>query len=85
MSRKKRSKEEVEEILRFFAQGMSVNEISQKFSISNTAFYRLLRVSRGEAPDASKKKQESQIAKLKKQLEQRNKEIRLLKEVLKKS
>jgi transposase len=84
-SMKKRSKEEVETILREFAQGMSLVEICKKYDMSDSAFYRLLAASKGLDPNAYRKKSESKIAKLEKALEKREKEIRLLKMVLKKT
>lgn len=82
---KKRSAEEVEEILRAFANGMSIPAIAKKYTISQSAFYRLLKVSRGEHPDRSKYRETSKIAKLEKALAEREKEISLLKAALKKS
>jgi hypothetical protein len=85
MPRKNRSPEEVAEILRAFASGEPLAVILKKFAISESAYYRIIRVSRGRPADNSKRKQESKIARLEKQLQERNKEIALLKSVLKKS
>jgi AraC-like DNA-binding protein len=85
VSRKKRSTEEVDEILKEFSECRSVSEVSLKFGISESAFYRLLKVSRGEAPCSSKKAQQTKLKKLEKLLLERDKEIALLKSALKKS
>ena len=83
MPRKKRSLEEIEEILRAFAQGSSIFDISVKYDISQPAFYRILKFSRGQSPNGDKRK--SKIEKLESELRMREKEIRLLKAALKKS
>lgn len=82
---KKRSKEEVENILREFASGLSLVDICEKHQMSESGFYRLLSASKGVDPNAYRKKNESKIAKLEKELAKREKEIRLLKMVLKKT
>lgn len=84
MSRKARSQEEVEEILRAFAKGDSIAEVCKRFDITESSFYRLLKSSRGEDPNA-KRKQESKIAKLEKKLKDRDLEVHILKSILKKS
>jgi transposase-like protein len=84
MSRKVRSQEEVEEILRAFANGESISEVCKRFELTESSFYRILKSSRGEDPH-SKRKQESKIAKLEKQLNERNREIHILKSILKKT
>lgn len=85
MPRKKRSLEEVEDILRSFANGLSISDISKKYQISEASFYRILRVSRGEPADASQRKRVATIEKLEKTLREREKEISLLRAALKKS
>ncbi len=81
---KYRPKEELEEMLRAFAGGMSISEISKKHDISEAAFYRMIKASRGET-DKTVKNRESKIKKLEKTLKEREKEISLLKDILKKS
>ena len=83
MSRKVRSKDEIENILRAFTKGMKPAEIFEKYEISEPAFYRLLRVSRGETPEASPRA--SKVEKLEQKIEERDREIALLKAALKKS
>lgn len=83
VSLKKRSKEEVEAILREYAGGAGILELAKKYEMSETTFYRILGLSRGAVP--KDKKRESRIKKLEKTLAQRDKEISLLKAVLKKS
>jgi len=85
MSRKQRSKEEISEILKAYAGGSSVFEIRDRFGISLSAFHRLLRASRGMEPDTTKANQKAKVARLERELAAREKEIRLLKEALKKS
>lgn len=85
MSRKVREKDEVEAILRAFANGSSILEINEKFKISESAFYRLLRVSRGLDAQPAKTRVRSKVEKLEKKLKEREREIALLKAVLKKS
>lgn len=85
VARKKRSPEEVEEILRAFAQGASMYDISVKYDITQPSFYRILRASRGDPPNGIRAKQKTKIERLEAELRMREKEIRLLKEALKKS
>ena len=83
MSRKVRSPEEIKAILKAFEGGMSQPEISKKFALSEAGFYRILRVSRGETPEASPRN--SRVEQLEKKLKQRDLEIALLKAALKKT
>lgn len=85
MSKKNRTPEEVVEILSEFEKGSSIYEVSERFGISQAAFYRLLKVSRGEPADAKKFKEKSQLRKLEGKLKEREKEIALLRAALKKS
>lgn len=84
MSYKKRTEEEVQIMLKEFAQGVSIPEISKKYSISHSSFYRLLWDSRG-VDMSTRKTSHSKIKKLEKTLQERDKEIALLKAALKKS
>lgn len=85
MSYKKRTKEEMENILREFASGVSLPDIAKKYGISQTSFYRLVLASRGLNPNAGVEQRRNRIKKLEKDLDARDKEIRLLKAILKKS
>ncbi len=80
MPRKKRSEEEIKEILKAQANGVPISEICKQFDMSQTAYYRLIHASQGAMP----KKAESKIKKLEKKLKEREREIALLKEILKK-
>jgi hypothetical protein len=84
MSYKKRNKEEVEAILRDYAAGKPMREICEAHLISEAGFYRLLSDSKGVDP-IKKKSSESRVKKLEKIIEQRDKEIALMKAALKKS
>ena len=85
MSYKKRTKKEMENILREFASGVSLPDIAKKYGISQTGFYRLVLASRGLNPNAGVEQRRNRIKKLEKDLDARDKEIRLLKAILKKS
>jgi len=85
MSRKARSKEEVNEIVKAYANGSSYNDLVKKYGISVASLHRLIRVSRGEPPDPSKLKQAKKIERLEKTLLQQEKIISILKAALKKS
>ena len=81
---KPRSKEEVEAILRDVRGEMRMHEVCEKYGISETALYRLLALSTG-TPSKGYQRQESRVARLEKQLAERDKEIRLMRAALKKS
>ncbi len=85
ISMKKRSSEEIESILRDFSNGSSVSEICSKYALSEGLFYRIIRMSRGVTDVSYQKKRESKINKLEKKLNEREREIALLKAALKKS
>jgi len=85
MSRKPRDKKEVDKIIKSHKSGESLNKILKDHGMSVSAFYRLLRVSRGEVPDPSKLKEAKRLARLEGALKQRDKEIALLKAALKKN
>lgn len=85
MSYRKRTNEEMEVILREFASGMALHDISKKYGISEAGFYRLLLASKGIEPNPGVEQRRNRIKKLEKDLEARDKEIRLLKAILKKS
>lgn len=82
---KARSKEEVEAILKDMRDGMRVAEVCQKHGISETSLYRVLALKTGSASKGYEKRQESRIARLERELAERDKEIRLMKAALKKS
>ena len=84
MSYKKRSKKEVEAILQAHKSGVSVTRICEKYSISETGFYRILMASRGLVIKSNNRSQ-SKIKKLESQVKERDKTILLLKAALKKS
>lgn len=83
MSYKKRTKEEVELILKELGSGLSRAEICMKHSISSTALHRLIADNAGVQPE--KRKVESKIKKLEKIIAQQELEIKLMKAALKKS
>lgn len=85
VSRKVRTEAEIKEILRAFAGGASIPDVSKQYGISESAFYRLLRVSRGESPEASPRKDAKRIEHLEKKLQEREREIALMRSILKKS
>ncbi|MNL69487.1 hypothetical protein D3C87_1943560 [compost metagenome] len=85
MPLKKRPTEEVEAMLKDYSAGLTQLEICEKYSISQSAFVRIVRVSRGLEPDASKRKTENKVKKLEKTLKERDREIALLKAILKKN
>ncbi|PIU00604.1 MAG: hypothetical protein COT74_04440 [Bdellovibrionales bacterium CG10_big_fil_rev_8_21_14_0_10_45_34] len=85
VSLKKRSKEEIEGILRAFAQGRSLIEISRDFQVSEGAFYRILRDSRGAPVYPGERQRRAKINRLEKKLKERDREIALLRSALKKS
>lgn len=84
MSYKKRTIEETESILRDFAGGLSILEICTKHSLSESGFYRILGAARG-TDLKGKSKSETKIKRLEKVVQERNREIQLLKNILKKS
>ncbi|MGZ3770766.1 MAG: hypothetical protein ACXVCR_11570 [Bdellovibrio sp.] len=83
MPYKRRSKEEIENILKDYAADISEFEICSKYSLSGSGFRRILAASRGENPHS--RKVESKISRLEKKLKEQEKEIALLKAALKKS
>lgn len=83
MSYKKRTAEETESILREYAGGASIVDLCEKYSMSQSGFYRLLLSSRGIEPKTSK--QQEKIKRLEKKLQEREREISLLRNILKKS
>ena len=85
MSKKNRPKEEAEEIVKALENGTDPREIRDRYGISLSAIYRLLRDSRGLEPNPSAKKQTIKIKKLEKTLQEKDKEIALLRQALKKS
>lgn len=85
MPHKPRPKEEIVGVLSDYEQGLSVKDICQKYEISQTTFFRMLRVSRGFPADATRRKIENKVQKLEKTLKEREREIVLLKAALKKS
>ncbi|RYZ89244.1 MAG: hypothetical protein EOP06_09610 [Proteobacteria bacterium] len=83
MSLKKRSAEEIENIIQDFASESSLHDISVKYSISEDAIYRLLQKHHGSfVPQSSAKKKK--ITSLEKKVAEQEKEIALLKAALKK-
>ena len=83
--RKPRSKEEIEAIVADAESGVAPIEICEKYAISETAFYTLLRAYRGMPPKDYRKEEEKKSKKLEKKLAERERERVLLKEILKKS
>ena len=84
MSYKRRSKKEVDAILNAHKSGVSVARICEKYAVSETGFYRILMASRGLST-TSGSRAHKKIKRLESQLKEREKEISLLKAVLKKS
>lgn len=85
MPHKPRPKEETLGILNDYDQGMSAKDICRKYDISESTFFRMLRVSRGFPANATRRKIENKVQKLEKTLKEREREIALLKAALKKS
>jgi len=83
--RKPRTKEEIEAIVCDAEAGVSALEIAQKYDISETALYTLLRAYRGMPPKDYRKEEEKKSKKLEKKLAEKEREIVLLKAALKKN
>jgi transposase len=83
---KKRSEEELAEILEDYRRGMKFLEISQKYKIGESSFYRILGKYKGLNAEEIKKlrHQDKEIRRLKKQLKDREFENKILKEALRK-
>lgn len=86
VSYSKRTPEEIAEILREFSQGLPFIEISKKYKIGESSFYRLLKNYKGlnSAEIGKLRHQDKQISRLKRHLSEREFEIKLLKKALKK-
>lgn len=80
---KRRSKEEIEDILKDHKEGIAVFEICSKYSLSGSGFRRILAASLGENPNS--KKSPNKVSRLEKKLKEQEKEIALLKAALKKN
>lgn len=85
MPYKKRSEEEIQNIIKDYEGGNTLYEISKKYEISDDSIYALIKSRRGIDPFATKRKQQSKIKKLQKQIDEKDKEIALLRAALKKS
>ncbi len=82
----KRSPEQIAEILRDYGQGLTFIELSQKYSIGESSFYRLLKNYKGLNPEEIKKlrHQDKELSRMKRKLSEQDFEIKLLKKALKK-
>lgn len=85
MPYKRRSKEELNAIFKALDDRVPQKEIQREYDISDGSIARLMRVHRGLAPDASRKKIEDKVQKLENKLKERDREIALLKAALKKN
>lgn len=83
MSLKKRTKEEIEAIVKDFGDDLSLHEIATKYSISEDAIYRIIQKHHGSYVDR-KGEAKSKVKRLEKELAEREKEIAILKAALKK-
>ncbi len=83
VSLKKRSEEEIAAIIEAFKAGSSMHSISGQFQVSEDTIYRIVQKHFGTFTDRSALKQ-GKVARLEKQLAEREKEIALLKAALKK-
>lgn len=86
VSYKKRSAEEIAEILKDYREGKGFYEISKKYSISESSFYRLVQAYHGMNADEIHRLRHhtKELSRMKKKLDQQEFEIKLLKKALKK-
>lgn len=85
MSWKKRSQDEINEILKDCATGMSALEICEKHDLGERQLYRILRQHRGLNADATRRDRAKQkVSKLERKVKEQEEEIKLLKAALKK-
>ena len=82
---KRKSKEEVEGMLKDHKDGLSIREICLKYDASESTVFRIVKQNRDLPKKPSTKKMESKIQKLEKELKQRDREIAILRDILKKS
>jgi len=81
---RKRTKEEVESVLKDVTAKLSNYEICKKHGLSQTTLYKIIQVGQGIDVKATRK-QDSKISKLERAIRERDREIALLKAALKKS
>lgn len=82
----KRSPEQIAEILKEYSQGLKFIELSKKYSIGESSFYRLLKNYKGLNAEEIKKlrHQDKELGRMKRKLSEQDFEIKLLKKALKK-
>jgi transposase-like protein len=85
ISLKKRTDEEIKAISKASLDGVPVAEICQRFEISESSLYRILGAVRANKPPPKKVPSIKKIESLEKKLREREREIALLKAILKKS
>jgi putative transposase len=86
VSYKKRSPEELENILKDYREGIKYLEISKKYKIGESSFYRIVKAYHGMNAAEIKKlrSQDKEMRRLQVKLEEQAFEIKLLKKALKK-
>jgi len=82
---KKRTAEEIKKINQASLDEVPVAEICKRFEISESSLYRILGAVRGNRLPPKKKPSQKKIESLEKKLREREREIALLKAILKKS
>lgn len=85
MPSKTRSQEEVDQILKDVSEQIPFIEICRKYDLSESVLRTIIRTQRGGPADTYQLKRQRKTEKLEKLLQQREKEIELLKRALKKS
>jgi Mor family transcriptional regulator len=83
VSYKKRSNEEIEQIIAEYQKGLTQAELAEKYQVSEDSICRILKSASG-AEDGRATKRADQVKKLEKKLIERDEEIKLLKAALKK-
>lgn len=85
MSWKKRTKQEIEEIIKDSSMGMSAYEVCAKHNLCEDSLYRILQKYRGLNADAIRRDHvKSKVEKLEKRVRQQEEEIALLRAAFKK-
>jgi hypothetical protein len=85
VSWKRRSKEEIEKILKDCATGMSMLEICERHDLGERQLYRILRQHRGLNADAARRDRvQKKVSKLERKVKEQEEEIKLLRAALKK-
>lgn len=85
VSYKKRTSEEITEMITAYEGGLRIADLCTKYEIGENAFYRLLAIHRGYDPAASaNERKKGKVKALHKKIKDQEEEIKLLRAALKK-